>query len=179
MIIGVDVDNVLNNLTECVLQIYNADSGDNLQLEDITSYNISRFMKPSFREKLPKYFADQRVWDNIQPNTEGFECINNLFKKGHMVYLVTATHPYNVARKYDWLSQYCEFDVYKYLIVACDKSIVQTDVLIDDCSTNLLFRQGVNILYGMPWNEACQDSNIIRVKNWTEIQELINKEAKK
>ena len=31
MKIGVDIDGVLNNLTEAVLEVYNEDSGDNLK----------------------------------------------------------------------------------------------------------------------------------------------------
>ena len=34
----IDVDNVLNNLAESVLNIYNEDSGDNLKIEDIHNY---------------------------------------------------------------------------------------------------------------------------------------------
>ena len=40
MIIACDVDNVLNNLTESVLKVYNADHNDNLKIENIKSYGI-------------------------------------------------------------------------------------------------------------------------------------------
>ena len=33
LLIAVDIDNCLNNLTEAVLEVYNADSGDNLSEE--------------------------------------------------------------------------------------------------------------------------------------------------
>lgn len=48
MIIGIDVDNVANNLCEAVLSVYNEDSGDNLQLKDITSYYIKSFVQQRF-----------------------------------------------------------------------------------------------------------------------------------
>ena len=57
MIIAVDIDNVLNNLTEKVIELYNADSGDCLALSDITCYSIESFMKPDFHHRLGYYFS--------------------------------------------------------------------------------------------------------------------------
>ena len=36
MIVGIDIDNCLNNLCEAVLSVYNEDSGDSLKQSDIT-----------------------------------------------------------------------------------------------------------------------------------------------
>lgn len=56
MIVSCDIDGVLNNLTECVLQLYNQESGDNLSESDITEYRIERFVKPEYRNKISQYF---------------------------------------------------------------------------------------------------------------------------
>ena len=45
MRIGIDIDDVLNNLTECVLEVYNKDSGDNLTIDKITEYDMKQFVK--------------------------------------------------------------------------------------------------------------------------------------
>ena len=37
MTIGIDIDNVLNNLCEAVLSVYNEEADDNLKVSDITS----------------------------------------------------------------------------------------------------------------------------------------------
>ena len=53
MIIACDVDNVLNNLTESVLKVYNSDYNDNLKIEDIKSYGIEDYVKPEFKKDFP------------------------------------------------------------------------------------------------------------------------------
>ena len=50
MMLCVDCDNVLNNLTEKTLELYNSQSGKNIQMSDIISYN--------FYECLPQEDAD-------------------------------------------------------------------------------------------------------------------------
>ena len=65
MIIACDVDNVLNNLTESVLKVYNSDYNDNLKIEDIKSYGIEDYVKPEFKNDFPSLFLDKRVWKGI------------------------------------------------------------------------------------------------------------------
>ena len=50
MRILVDVDNVLNNLAESVINVYNEDSGDNLKIEDIHNYYIENYVKESYNK---------------------------------------------------------------------------------------------------------------------------------
>lgn len=61
----IDVDNVLNNLAESVLNIYNEDSGDNLKIEDIHNYYIENYVKESYKDTFHNYFHDKRVWSNV------------------------------------------------------------------------------------------------------------------
>ena len=42
MKIGIDIDGTINNMCECILKVYNEDSGDNLKVEDITNYYRGR-----------------------------------------------------------------------------------------------------------------------------------------
>ena len=59
MIIGIDIDNVLNNLCEAVLSVYNDDSGDDLRQENIHSYYIENFVKSEFKENFYSYFLNK------------------------------------------------------------------------------------------------------------------------
>lgn len=43
--IGVDCDNVINNLVESIINVYNKDYNDNLSVADITTYNMRQFLK--------------------------------------------------------------------------------------------------------------------------------------
>lgn len=50
MKIGIDVDNVINNLTECVISVYNEDTDSDLKLTDIIDYDMTLFVKPRLRK---------------------------------------------------------------------------------------------------------------------------------
>ena len=63
--IGVDCDNVINNLAESIIDVYNKDYNDNLSVADITTYNMRQFFKNVSQDKFYDYFTDKRVWKNI------------------------------------------------------------------------------------------------------------------
>ena len=52
--IGIDIDGTINNMCECVLKVYNEDSGDNLKVEDITNYYIENFVKEEYKKDFHK-----------------------------------------------------------------------------------------------------------------------------
>ena len=66
MTILCDVDNIINNLAETVLKIYNEESGDNLTKNDITSYYIENFVKAEYKENFHKYFLCKDVWKKCE-----------------------------------------------------------------------------------------------------------------
>lgn len=178
MIIGIDIDDVLNNLTESVLTVYRQDTGHQLFLNDIKQYNMIPFVKKEYRDTFYKYFGDKRVWDIIQPIYEGFDCIIDMWDYGHAVYLVTATHPLNLASKYEWLKKFLPFDPYKKLIVACDKTRLRLDILIDDCAEHFYGVHYQGYLIRKPWNERHIDilgDEVIPVNDWFEIREYLQK----
>lgn len=105
MIISVDIDNVLNNLTEAILSVYNADSGDDLSLSDITAYHIENFVKPSYRENFWHYFLDKRVWKRISIVDGCREVIAKLYNEGHTILFITKTEAENLPKKKNWLQR--------------------------------------------------------------------------
>ena len=148
MRIGIDIDDVLNNLTACVLEIYNQDAGDSLCLADITEYDMKQFVKPEYRDNFYKYFGDKRVWAILKPNTTAFNLLNKLHSEGHSIYFVTATHPLNVKRKYLWLNEQLEWDCWDSLVVTKDKSLLTgLDVFIDDSLDNIGYENDNNIVF--------------------------------
>ena len=60
MIIGIDCDNVLNNLTEELIKLYNVDANDSLILSDIKRYRIDDFVIPEYKDKIKDYFLDKK-----------------------------------------------------------------------------------------------------------------------
>ena len=177
MRIGIDIDDVLNNLTACVLEVYNKDSGDDLKFADITEYDMTLFVKDKYKKNFFKYFADKRVWDIVMPNMKGFNLINKLYEQGHKIYFVTATHPLNVGNKYKWLNQYLDWDVWESLVVTKDKSLLTgLDILLDDHLGNLNFESENTtfVLYSRPWNVGKDSGSCLRMNSWQWFEQLVN-----
>ena len=164
MIISCDIDGVLNNLTECVLQLYNQESGDNLTENDITEYSIERFVKPEYRNKISQYFLDKRIWGMLKWDVGWIAKIldNNMYD----LYFTTASSLKTINSKaislawavYDYSSM-SAINIYNYIanhtIVTQNKQLILADVVIDDCIDNLqLWNNRVhNILFVKPWNQ--------------------------
>lgn len=175
MIIGIDIDNVINNLASAVIKVYNEDSGDNLTLEDITDYYIEKFVKDNFKKDFLTYFIDKRVWKNISLIPDAVETVTKLHNEGHEIYFVTSTEPQNVIKKSGWLEKiFPMIDIRKRLIVCHRKTLLSgLDIMIDDYPKNLIGGDFKGILLDYPWNKNCYDSTIVRCKNWPEIYDAI------
>ena len=63
--VGIDIDNVINNLAETLLKVFNEDTGQNVKLSDIKSYYIERWVDSKYSDKITALFADKRVWKQI------------------------------------------------------------------------------------------------------------------
>lgn len=188
MIIGVDVDSVLNDLVDQFLRVYNKESNHGLQSEDIDRYYFDQLILPEYRDKIPHYFSCDDVWDNVQPMEGSHKALKSFIDNGHRVLYVTATSPANMPVKERWLRQAYPFiDTFANLIMVQNKQLVKMDILIDDCAENLIDKiddygnnmsaDYMKICYTQPWNTYFIPDNInsFRFNNWGEIEEFILK----
>lgn len=175
MTIGIDIDNVLNNLCEAVLEVYNQDSGDNLLPQEITEYYIDNFVKPEFKENFKSYFLSRKVWKNIKLIPDCREYIKKLFDDGHEIIFITSTEYANAAKKASWLQKNFPFlNIRKCLFIAPKKQYFDIDFLIDDYPENLYNGKYEKILLNCPWNQKWEsDEHYYRCSNWETIYILI------
>lgn len=165
-----DIDGVINNLSEAVLEIYNEDWNDNLTIDDITEYHMENFVKPEAKESFKEYFIDKRVWKKIKPiNIESVQwLINNTD-----FYFCTSTEPCNLYKKERWLNRiFKNLNTRKQLIRCHNKGLIEADLLIDDCTKNLLAGNYTGICVDYPYN---QDYKGYRVKTLDDfVVDIIN-----
>ena len=175
MTIGIDIDNVLNNLCEAVLSVYNEEADDNLKVSDITKYNIENFVKPQYKDNFKHYFLDNRVWKRMKYVDGCREYIAKLFNDGHDIYFRTKTEMKNAPKKEGYLQRTFPYiNIRKKLIVCSDKTMIRADVLIDDCLDNF-GGQDYSIVLDYPWNRNTNNENILRAFSWKEIYEILLK----
>jgi 5'(3')-deoxyribonucleotidase len=164
IIIAVDCDDVCINLIDRWLYEYNSDFEDNLTRNDITDWDVQKFVKPECGTKIYRYIEDKTMYDYCQPVADSLEGVNLLRTMGRVIFV---THPTigTAGRKYVWLKENGYIDSMEDYVEAKDKSLINFDFLIDDNYHNIC-RYKNSFLFNQPWNEKYFYAQ--RIKNWRE-----------
>lgn len=172
-ILAVDQDDVLAVLLEAWVKAYNKDYDDNLKLEDITSWNISKLVKPEAKEDIYHYLDVPGFMENLELKDGSQKALKNL-SKHFDIFVVTAPKDYSgVLSKAKWLQKYFPFIPKENYVFTMNKSIIRADFLVDDGVHNLEVFKGCPILFDAPHNQL--ETRYNRVKNWEEAFELLMK----
>lgn len=171
MTILVDIDSTITNFGEVLLAVNNIRAEKNYQYSNIISYDwfdkiFSNPWQPTTLEKF---------WDKVQVNPKAVSTIERWIKKGHKVYLVTASH-FNNTLGYKIKKTLEPFNPKlineRNVIIAQDKSVIMGNIMIDDFPENLYSFDGTRICYAQPWNQDFNGS--FRFSDWDEINEAVN-----
>ena len=180
MNIGVDIDNVLTNTTECVIDYINERIPNlNLKMEDIKDYWMESALPPEFQWIVETAFEDKRMWKNVKMIDGAAEVLEKLYKEGHAIYFATATTAENFRKKISFLSRNLSFFpegyVKQHAISIKKKQLLNVDVMIDDYLNNLTGeRFYYSICMSYPWNVSLtRFSNFAYAENWNDIYEMI------
>lgn len=168
MKIGIDLDNVLNDLNNKWLHLYNSIHNDNLKLEDIKGWYIHKYTK--IGTKFYDYLNDE-LFKILDPLPYAIEVTEKLSEK-HELYIVTATAPQHLRTKAKWLEKYYPHIPLKNLISTQRKDLVNVDLLIDDAPHNIINFPNKTIVIDYAWNRNL-DKEYTRVKNWLEIKKIV------
>ena len=137
LVIACDIDGVVNDLPLAVLSVYNEDYNDTLTIDDITTYYMENFVKPEAKDKFYEYYTDKRTWKRI--SAINVEAVQYLIDHAKKFFFCTSTEPCNLGKKANWLERtFKNFSARKQLVRMYDKGDIVADVLIDDCTSNLL-----------------------------------------
>lgn len=168
MRIGIDCDDVLNNLVEFWLSRYNSDYNDNIKIEDIKSWNIGDYTKAG--KDFYKYLEDGETFKNLSIKDGAAEVIEKLCENNE-VYIVTANASYNTGvcdDKVNFIKKFMPFFPIKNIIFINNKSLLDLDVLIDDGLHNFEGFKGVKIVFDRPWNQGSKNKYDLRINGWNE-----------
>lgn len=177
MMICVDIDNVLNNLTEEALKLYNSRTNKDIQMIDITTYNFYDCLPKEDAEGITALFKEKELWDSLKPLQGSQNAIKELIRKEHKVYLATATDACNFAWKMEWLKHFYPFIPEENVIRIMDKSLLRCDVMIEDNIETLTNVFADRVVLDYPWNRSSSKDfayDIRRAKSWTDIVNIIN-----
>lgn len=162
LLIGVDVDDVVLNLMDNWLSIYNHDFNDNLKKEQVTDWDVSRFVHPLAKTRIYEYLENGLIFSNSKPVEGALNGIHILKSLGYRIIYITATNPSDI--KFEWLSRNGFIDESDDFVVAKDKSLIRASMLIDDNYDNVSSFLGIGVLMNQPWNAKFRWSR--RIDNW-------------
>lgn len=171
--IGIDLDQVLNNLNKKWFQYYNEKYNDNLTMEAVTEWGITKFIKPECGNDIfkilaiPGFFRDLEIQPNAQAVVEWL-C------SYYDVYIVSAAHYAVCGDKGAWLQEHFPVIPYKNIIFCTNKSLVHVDYLIDDGCHNLETFTGQGLLFDSHHNQ--EENRFPRMKGWLEVKGYFEKE---
>ena len=178
MRLAIDIDNVLNDLVECVLGLYNSEYNDNLKIKDITAYSMECFVKKEARPHINEFF--QFAVPNTKPRDGAVEYMSRLYRDGHDIYCVTSSHFDAMPFKVNWIQEHFPFVPDSHVVRLCDKSLFKCDVMVDDYTSNLILSDCKRVILDYPWNHPLAPEfdgfyRLTRVSNWEEIYKTISK----
>lgn len=175
--IAIDFDSTLFPTLEKVIEIFNSRCNTNLDVAQITTYNLHECMESHVADALLDLFCDKEVYDNLQPYKGSVKAIKTLIERGHEVYIATATSVKNLEWKEQLLQQYFPFIPKNNLIRIHDKYLLNVDVLIEDNMDNLIHIFADRVCFDQPWNQNKEKDfaySIIRIHHWGEIINVIS-----
>jgi 5'(3')-deoxyribonucleotidase len=177
MIIYVDLDQTLNDLVSKTLTFYNALTGKNVQMSDMTAYHIDKCLSEEEVNKVYELWGKKELWDSLEPLPDAQWGIETLVNTGHRVIIATATYYEQFDWKLAWVKKHFPMIDTKDIIRINDKSLLRGDVLIEDNIDNLTKSCCERICLDYPYN--CDKNKdwaygIYRAHNWKEIIKTIN-----
>lgn len=178
MVIACDVDDVICNLQEVVIELFNNKFGSNYALEDFTEYDIMNILPTKDAIAMKDMYGISGLYSKVKPISGAQEALEKLINLGHQVYLVTAAIPETYGEKVAFIKRFFPYIDDGHIIAMKHKHMFRCDVMIDDNLQALLAKPYYyRICFDRPWNRSVNDwtYDIHRCKNWNEIVEVVNK----
>lgn len=170
MRIGIDIDNVCNNLVEVWIKALNEKYSTDVKITDITSYNICNFFKGLSKLEIYSPLYDDKIFNRLSMKKDSDKYMKKLIDDGHEIKLITNTDYIIMPSKLKWVLHNYPFLKSTDIYVVCDKSWIDVSVLLDDCLDNLNGNY-VGVCYNYPWNKEYDG---LKVDNWQDFYRLIH-----
>lgn len=176
--IGIDLDCVLNNLVEEWVKAYNKKHKQNLQLENIHTWNLI----PHMPLELNIYdLLTEELFTNLKPIEGAIEVTKRLSLDDRVeLYIITASDYHTVPIKVEWLSKHFPHLKKENTIICFNKSLIEVDVLIDDGLHNVLPFPNKAIVLDYPWNRSVtkeqeqEQEGFTRALDWYALEDILH-----
>ncbi len=172
--IAIDMDGVLADVETQFLNWYEPDYGIKVPKENLIGVSEG----DAFPDKgaVRKFVTAPGFFRTLPLMQDAVESVLSLMED-YEVYIVSAAmeFPQSLAEKYEWLKEHFPFIGWKHIVFCGDKSIINTDYMIDDHCKNLDFSKGETIMFSAGHN--ANYTHHTRANNWKEVVALLKAKA--
>ena len=174
--IAIDFDETLFPTLEKVIEVYNKRHDANIELSQITTYNLYDNFSANIADELLELFVEKEVYSCLLPYKGAVRAVKTLVEQGHEVYVATATDVRNMEWKEELLQKHFPFIPKKNLLRIYDKALLNVDIMVEDKLDNLKSTFADRVCFDQPWNvdtDADYVYSIYRIHHWGEINNVI------
>ena len=178
MTIAVDMDNVLCNLQEVVVNLFNERYDTHYSLNDFTEYDIMNILPTKDAIAMRNMYGEHGLYNQIKPIYGAQDALQKLINEGHQVYIVTDAIPETYGEKVEFIHRYFNCIDDAHIVCMKHKHLFKCDVMIEDNLSTLIAKTYYHrICFNYPWNRSKKDYvyEIYRCYNWDDILAAINK----
>lgn len=171
--IAVDMDGVIADIETHLLNWYENAYGIRIPREDLKGKSEADALPD--KQALWRFVKTPGFFRTVPVMPDAVETIQTLMEHFE-VYIVSAAmeFPMSLPEKYEWLQEHFPFISWRNIIFCGDKSVIDTDYMIDDHCKNLDFCKGKAIMFHSFHNIHHQHHT--RVKSWKEVLTLLQAE---
>lgn len=172
MTLFVDMDEVIADAYMAHIDIYNADFGENLTIEECFGKEVWQCVPESRQESVRMHAGRDGFFRDLKP-IEGSREVLEALSRRYELFIASAAmqYPKSLKEKSDWLDKFFPFIHWKNRILCGDKHILKGDILIDDRSYNLQKFDGRQLLFTSPHN--VHSNGFERVNDWEEVAHIL------
>ena len=149
-VISIDMDDCIYEFVRPLLQKYNLWYDDNVHYEDITDWNIHKFLKPEcenvFALCTAGFFESLHI---PQENKEWLETLNVIAD----VRFVTAGYSHTIPWRAELLKRELPFFKDYMLVKLAEKELIKADYMLDDNEEHTINTDATSFLISRPWND--------------------------
>jgi len=167
-----DIDEVINDLKEIWIDLYNKKYNDNLNYMNITEWEVDKFVKPEAKEDIYELLKTPGLFSKMLTPPEDSIKVTELLVQYYEIYpLSYCAYPQNIYEKIEYLEKYFPHIDIRNFISCKNKSLIKGDYMIDDYVENLRYFDGQRILFNREHNLFVNNlpDRIYRVNNWEDI----------
>lgn len=170
--LAIDMDEVLADAAKKLIAWYKEDTGIIIKDEDIQGLNLHDAVIKDHAHLFHQYANTPGFFRDLDLMPDADAVLKELNER-YQVFLVSAAmeFPNSLKDKFDWIMEKLPFISWRQICLCGSKSLVQTDIMIDDRTRNFTSLKGRKILYAAHHN--IRETGYERVANWKDIAALL------